>query len=52
MNKISRTLVKDSMIIHKWTTLSNFSTISSYGNEISSPLFTIFIYHVYILYFL
>lgn len=52
MNKIIRRLVKDSMILHKWTILSNFSTISSHGNEVSSPLFTIFIYHVYISYVL
>lgn len=35
MNKIIRILVKDSMILHKWTILSNFSTISSHGNEVS-----------------
>ncbi|XP_033299066.1 uncharacterized protein LOC117205093 [Bombus bifarius] len=40
MNKISRTLVKDSMIIHKWTTLSNFSTISSYDVSIVKNLIT------------
>ncbi|XP_033345084.1 uncharacterized protein LOC117231098 [Bombus vosnesenskii] len=40
MNKISRTLVKNSMIIHKWTTLSNFSTISSYDVSIVKNLIT------------
>ncbi|XP_071868463.1 uncharacterized protein [Bombus fervidus] len=29
MSKIIRTLVKDSMILHKWTILSNFRTISN-----------------------
>lgn len=40
MNKIIRTLVKDSMILHKWTILSNFSRMSSHGVSIVKNLMT------------
>ncbi|XP_050590035.1 uncharacterized protein LOC126921969 [Bombus affinis] len=40
MNKIIRTLVKDPMILHKWTILSNFSTISSHDVSVVEKLVT------------
>ncbi|XP_043582693.1 uncharacterized protein LOC122567777 [Bombus pyrosoma] len=40
MNKIIRTLVKDSMILHKWTILSNFSRMSSHDVSIVKNLMT------------